>query len=91
MVYICCIRVGNVSLPNLKLKNIKVMKKVENGVVNQTNQIENRLPIGILSSEFMVEDYSLVFNLNTAQTIFRIVREYDKMLKWNTYNKGLEQ
>ena len=39
----------------------------------------------------MVEDYSLEFNLNTAQTIFRIVREYDKMLKWNTYNKGLEQ
>lgn len=38
----------------------------------------------------IVEDYSLVFNLNTAQTIFRIVREYDKMLKWNIYNKGLE-
>lgn len=39
----------------------------------------------------MVEDYSLEFNLNTAQTIFRIVREYDKMLKWNTYNKDLDQ
>ena len=39
----------------------------------------------------MVEDYSLEFNLNTAQTIFRIVREYDKMLKWNIYSKGLEQ
>ena len=38
----------------------------------------------------IVEDYSLVFNLNTSQTIFRIVREYDKMLKWNIYNKGLE-
>jgi hypothetical protein len=38
----------------------------------------------------MVEDYSLLYNLNTAQTIFRIVREYDKMLKWNIYNKGLE-
>ena len=38
----------------------------------------------------IVEDYSLVFNLNIAQTIFRIVREYDKMLKWNIYNKGLE-
>lgn len=39
----------------------------------------------------MVEDYSFEFNLNTSQTIFRIVREYDKMLKWNTYNKGLDQ
>ena len=38
----------------------------------------------------MVEDYSLLYNLNTAQTIFRIVREYNKMLKWNIYNKGLE-
>ena len=38
----------------------------------------------------IVDDYSNVFNLNTAQTIFRIVREYDKMLKWKIYNKGLE-
>jgi len=37
----------------------------------------------------MVEDYSLQFNLNTAQTIFRIVREYDKMKKWSYYNKEL--
>ena len=37
----------------------------------------------------MVEDYSLQFNLNTAQTIFRIVREYDQMKKWSYYNKEL--
>jgi hypothetical protein len=35
----------------------------------------------------MVEDYSLQFNLNTAQTIFRIVKEYDQMKKWNIYNR----
>jgi hypothetical protein len=34
----------------------------------------------------MVEDYSLQFNLNTAQTIFRIVREYDQMKRWSYYN-----
>jgi hypothetical protein len=38
----------------------------------------------------MVEDYSMIFNLNTSQTIFRIIREYDKMIKWNIYNKALE-
>lgn len=37
----------------------------------------------------MVEDYSMQFNLNTAQTIFRIVREYDQMKKWTYYNKEL--
>jgi len=37
----------------------------------------------------MVEDYSMQFNLNTAQTIFRIVREYDQMKKWSYYNKEL--
>ena len=37
----------------------------------------------------MVEDYSLQFNLNTAQTIFRIVREYDQMKKWSYYNREL--
>ena len=37
----------------------------------------------------MVEDYSLQFNLNTAQTIFRIVKEYDQMKKWNIYNRGV--
>jgi len=39
----------------------------------------------------MVEDYSLQFNLNTAQTIFRIVKEYDQMKKWNIYNRRLDQ
>ena len=39
----------------------------------------------------MVEDYSLQFNLNTAQTIFRIVKEYDQMKKWNIYNRRLGQ
>ena len=37
----------------------------------------------------MIEDYSLQFNLNTAQTIFRIVREYDQMKRWSYYNKEL--
>jgi hypothetical protein len=37
----------------------------------------------------MVEDYSLQFNLNTAQTIFRIVKEYDQMKKWIIYNRGV--
>ena len=37
----------------------------------------------------MVEDYSLQFNLNTAQTIFRIVKEYDQMKKWSIYNRGV--
>ena len=37
----------------------------------------------------MVEDYSLQFNLNTSQTIFRIVREYDQMKKWSFYDKEL--
>jgi hypothetical protein len=37
----------------------------------------------------MVEDYSLQFNLNTSQTIFRIVREYDQMKKWSYYNRKL--
>lgn len=37
----------------------------------------------------MVEEYSLQFNLNTAQTIFRIVREYDQMKRWSYYNKEL--
>ena len=39
----------------------------------------------------MVEDYSLQFNLNTAQTIFRIVKEYDQMKKWNIYSRRLDQ
>jgi len=37
----------------------------------------------------MVEDYSHQFNLNTAQTIFRIVKEYDQMKKWSIYNTGV--
>jgi len=37
----------------------------------------------------MVDDYSLQFNLNTAQTIFRIVREYDQMKRWSIYNREL--
>jgi hypothetical protein len=37
----------------------------------------------------MVESYSLQFNLNTAQTIFRIIREYDQMKKWSYYNREL--
>lgn len=37
----------------------------------------------------MVEDYSLQFNMNTAQTIFRIVKEYDQMKKWSIYNRGV--
>jgi hypothetical protein len=37
----------------------------------------------------MVEDYSLQFNLNTSQTIFRIVKEYDQMKKWSIYNRGV--
>lgn len=38
----------------------------------------------------MVEDYSLQFNLNTSQTIFRIVREYDQMKRWSYYNRELK-
>ena len=37
----------------------------------------------------MVEDYSLQFNLNTSQTIFRIVKEYDQMKRWSIYNRGV--
>jgi len=37
----------------------------------------------------IVDDYSMQFNLNTAQTIFRIVKEYDQMKKWSIYNKEL--
>lgn len=37
----------------------------------------------------IVDDYSMQFNLNTAQTIFRIVKEYDQMKKWSFYNKDL--
>ena len=37
----------------------------------------------------VVEDYSLQFNLNTSQTIFRIVKEYDQMKKWSIYNRGV--
>jgi len=37
----------------------------------------------------VVDDYSMQFNLNTAQTIFRIVKEYDQMKKWSIYNKDL--
>jgi hypothetical protein len=37
----------------------------------------------------MVEDYSLQFNLNTSQTIFRIVREYDQMKRWSYCNREL--
>jgi hypothetical protein len=37
----------------------------------------------------MVEDYSLQFNLNTSQTIFRIVREYDQMKRCRYYNREL--
>ena len=37
----------------------------------------------------MVEDYSLQFNMNTSQTIFHIVKEYDQMKKWSYYNKEL--
>jgi hypothetical protein len=37
----------------------------------------------------IVDDYSMQFNLNTAQTIFRIVKEYDQMKKWSIYNKDL--
>jgi hypothetical protein len=39
----------------------------------------------------MVDDYSLQFNLNTSQTIFRIVREYDQMKKWSYYHKVKEE
>ena len=37
----------------------------------------------------IVDHYSMQFNLNTAQTIFRIVKEYDQMKKWSIYNKDL--
>ena len=38
----------------------------------------------------VVEDYSLQYNLPTSQTIFRIIREHDKMTKWEIYNRGIE-
>ena len=37
----------------------------------------------------IVEDYSLQYNLPTSATIFRIIREHDKMTKWEIYNRGL--
>lgn len=37
----------------------------------------------------IVDDYSMKFNLNTAQTIFRIIKEYDQMRQWSYYNKDL--
>jgi len=37
----------------------------------------------------IVDDYSMKFNLNTAQTIFRIIKEYDQMSQWSYYNKDL--
>ena len=53
------------------------MKNQTNGVVNQTNQIENRLPKGILSSEEMALNHSLYetelrkFNQLYGDYIFR--------------------
>ena len=37
----------------------------------------------------IVEDYSLQYNLPTSATIFRIIREHDKMMKWEIYNRGI--
>lgn len=37
----------------------------------------------------VVEDYSLQYNLPTSATIFRIIREHDKMTKWEIYNRGI--
>ena len=34
----------------------------------------------------IIEDHSAVWNIPTAQTIFRIVREYNQMKKWAMYN-----
>ena len=36
----------------------------------------------------VVEDYSLQYNLPTSATIFRIIREHDKMTKWEIYNRA---
>jgi hypothetical protein len=39
----------------------------------------------------MLDEYSVEFNLPVAGTIFRIVKEYDQMKKWNYYSRALEK
>jgi len=34
----------------------------------------------------IIEDHSNTWNIPTAQTIFRIAREYNQMKKWAMYN-----
>lgn len=37
----------------------------------------------------IVDDYSLEWNLDKAPTIFRIIREYDKLKKGNSFRGGI--
>ncbi len=39
----------------------------------------------------IIESHSNIWNIPTAQTIFRIVREYNQMKKWAMYNMHREQ
>lgn len=35
----------------------------------------------------IIDSYSLKWNLPYSQTIFRIAREYNQMIKWQTYRR----
>jgi hypothetical protein len=36
----------------------------------------------------IIEDHSAVWNMPTSQTIFRIVREYNQMKRWQMFNSA---
>jgi len=39
----------------------------------------------------IIDSYSLKWNLPYSQTIFRIAREYNQMIKWQTYRRELSK
>lgn len=38
----------------------------------------------------IIEDHSAVWNMPTSQTIFRIVREYNQMKRWQMFNSAIK-
>ena len=39
----------------------------------------------------IIDSYSLKWDLPYSQTIFRIAREYNQMVKWQTYRRELSE
>ena len=37
----------------------------------------------------IIESYSMEWDIPFAQAVFRIAKEYDQMVRWATYNRGI--